>query len=101
MSAGQLLANKLEVGMVTTTQAVGAFYRDYEADIGGFDIGSKIAYSAQAFLGYRTFVLDHPTVLRLGYRVTSQDFETDDFTGNTFKWDVTQHGPLIGFSMQF
>ncbi|UJW76829.1 hypothetical protein IM739_10645 [Rhizobium sp. SL42] len=73
-----------------------------EADIGGFDIGSKIAYSAQAFLGYRTYVLDHPTVLRLGYRVTSQDFETDDFTGsNKFKWDVTQHGPLIGFSMQF
>lgn len=72
-----------------------------EADIGGFDIGSKIAYSAQAFLGYRTFVLDHPTVLRLGYRVTSQDFETEDFTGDTFKWDVTQHGPLIGFSMQF
>lgn len=73
-----------------------------EADIGGFDIGSKIAYNAQAFLGYRTFVLDHPTVLRLGYRVTSQDFETEDFTGsNTFKWDVTQHGPLIGFSMQF
>lgn len=73
-----------------------------EADIGGFDIGSKISYSAQAFLGYRTFVLDHPTVLRLGYRVTAQDFETDDFTGsNKFQWDVTQHGPIIGFSMQF
>ncbi|WP_160167026.1 hypothetical protein [Rhizobium sp. PDO1-076] len=44
-------------------------------------------------------ILDHPTVLRFGYRVTAQDFEPDDFTCNTFDWEVTQHGPWIGFSM--
>ncbi|MUO82289.1 hypothetical protein GOZ78_22150 [Agrobacterium vitis] len=72
-----------------------------EADIGGFDIGSKLAINAQAYLGYRTYMFNHPTILRVGYRVLSQDYETEDFTGNQFRWDVTQHGPVLGFSMRF
>ncbi len=72
-----------------------------EADIGGFDVGSKFTVNAQTYLGYRTTLLGQPTILRAGYRVLYQDYETDDFTGNRFRWDVTQHGPVIGFSMQF
>lgn len=72
-----------------------------EADIGGFDVGSKFTINAQSYLGYRTTMLGQPTILRVGYRVLHQDYETDDFTGNSFRWDVTQHGPVIGFSMQF
>jgi hypothetical protein len=72
-----------------------------EADIGGFDTGSKLAVSAQAYLGYRTYMFNHPTILRVGYRALSQDYEADDFTGNKFRWNVTQHGPVLGFSMRF
>jgi hypothetical protein len=47
-------------------------------------------------------MLGRPTILRFGYRALYQDYENDDFTGiNKFRWDVTQHGPVIGFSMRF
>lgn len=72
-----------------------------EADIGGFSVGSKLSVNAQAYLGYRTFLFDRPTNLRIGYRVLSQDYEEPDFLGHTFKWDVVQHGPVVGLSMRF
>jgi hypothetical protein len=71
-------------------------------DVGGFDVGSKFSINAQSYLGYRTMMLGKPTILRVGYRVLHQDYENDDFTGvNKFRWNVTQHGPVIGFSMRF
>jgi hypothetical protein len=73
-----------------------------EIDVGGFDIGSKLSVNAQTYLGYRTSMFGHQTIMRAGYRVLYQDYEDDDFTGaNKFRWDVTQHGPVIGFSMLF
>jgi len=30
-------------------------------------------------------MFNHPTILRVGYRALSQDYETDDFTGNKFR----------------
>ena len=72
-----------------------------EADIGGFGAGSKLSYNAQAYLGYRTFLFDRPTNLRVGYRVLSQDFKGPELLGHTFKWDVVQHGPVVGLSMRF
>ncbi len=89
------------VGMRLSTDLSDRWNLAGEADIGGFDIGSKLAVNAQAYLGYRTYMFNHPTILRVGYRVLSQDYETDDFTGNKFRWDVTQHGPVLGFSMRF
>lgn len=73
-----------------------------EADIGGFGIGSKLSYNAQAYLGYRTMMFGRPTILRAGYRFLHQDYENDDFTGaNKFRWNVDQQGPVIGLSMRF
>ncbi len=73
-----------------------------EVDVGGFDVGSKLSVNAQAYLGYRTDMLGHPTILRGGYRMLYQDYENDDFTGaNKFRWDVNEHGPVLGFSMLF
>ncbi len=73
-----------------------------ETDVGGFGLGSKISVNAQAYLGYRMTMFGHPTILRAGYRLLYQDYESDDFTGaNKFRWDVSQHGPAIGFSMRF
>lgn len=73
-----------------------------EADVGGFGLGSKVSVNAQAYLGYRMTMFGHPTILRAGYRLLYQDYENDDFTGvNKFRWDVSQHGPVIGLSMRF
>lgn len=73
-----------------------------EADVGGFGVGSRLSVNAQAYLGYRTMMLGRPTILRAGYRALYQDYENDDFTGaNKFRWDVTQHGPVVGLSMRF
>jgi hypothetical protein len=98
----EILHNELALKITATNLSGGASYRAYEADIGGFGVGSKLSWNAQAYLGYRTMVAHHPTVLRIEYRALSQDYESDDFTGsNKFKSDVVQHGPVIGFSMQF
>jgi len=40
-----------------------------EADVGGFDVGSKVSVNAQAYLGYRMEMLGKPTILRAGYRL--------------------------------
>ncbi|WP_175584952.1 hypothetical protein [Phyllobacterium pellucidum] len=73
-----------------------------EADVGGFDLGSKLSVNVQTYLGYRTEMFGQPTIVRAGYRLLYQDYESDDFTGtNRFRWDVNQHGPVIGFSMLF
>ena len=72
-----------------------------QADFSAWDTTSKKTFSAQAFLGYRTFFFDYPTTVRVGYRVLHQEYETGDFTGNRFKYDMTQRGPGIGFTMRF
>ena len=72
-----------------------------ETDTGGLDTSSKKTWNAQGYLGYRLYLADHPTIIRVGYRVLAQNYRTTDFTGNTFKYDVTQRGPVLGLSMRF
>lgn len=67
-----------------------------EADVGGFGVGSRLSVNGQAFLGYRTTMLGLPTTLRAGYRVLHQDYRDGGF-----QWKVTQHGPIVGASIQF
>jgi hypothetical protein len=67
-----------------------------EADIGGFGVGSDLAWNVQAFLGYRTSLLGRPLILTAGYRALSQDYENGNFT-----WDVTTQGPILGVAMRF
>jgi hypothetical protein len=67
-----------------------------EADIGGFGVGSDLAWNAQAFLGYRTSVFGVPTTLAVGYRALHQNYDHNDF-----KWDVTMHGPALGAVLRF
>jgi len=71
-----------------------------EADLGGFD-GANHSINAQAYLGYRTRMLGRPALLRAGYRYLSLDYETTDFTGGRFRWDVKQQGPALGASIRF
>lgn len=67
-----------------------------EGDVGGFGIGSRLSLNGQAYLGYRTTLFGHNSIVRAGYRALYQDYENKDF-----HWDVTQHGPVLGVSMQF
>ncbi len=71
-----------------------------EADIGGFGAGTKLSANGQIYLGYRTMVFDIPTTFRVGYRALYQDYKDND-TVEKFKYDVTQHGKVVGFSVSF
>ena len=67
-----------------------------EANVGGFGVGSDLAWNAQAFLGYQTSLFGVPTTLAAGYRALHQDYDHNDF-----KWDVTMHGPALGAVLRF
>jgi hypothetical protein len=67
-----------------------------EADIGGFGVGSDLAWNVQAFLGYKTSLFGRAFTLTGGYRALSQDYENGDF-----EWDVTTQGPILGVVMRF
>ena len=71
-----------------------------EADIGGFGAGTKLSANGQIYLGYRTRVFNLPTIWRVGYRALYQDYRDED-SREKFKYDVTQHGPVVGWSVQF
>ena len=70
-------------------------------DIGGFDTANKKTYNGQVYLGYRTFLANQPTLLRVGYRYLSQRYKTRDFTGHTFNYDIRQSGPVVGLTVRF
>jgi hypothetical protein len=67
-----------------------------EADVGGFGVGSDLAWNAQLFLTYRTAVFGVATDLALGYRALRQDYDHNDFA-----YDVTTSGPIIGAAFHF
>lgn len=70
-----------------------------EADLGGF-ASADHSVNAQAFIGYRTRMFGRPTMMRAGYRYLSLEYETRDFTGGRFRWDVKQQGPALGVSIR-
>lgn len=65
-------------------------------DVGGFGVGSDYSWNAQAYVGYRMCLLRAPVILQAGYRALHQKYEDGGF-----KWDVTQHGPVIGMMFEF
>ncbi len=67
-----------------------------EGDIGGFGVGSDLAWNAQAFLTYRTSFFGVAADLAVGYRALSQDYDR-----NGFKYDVTMYGPVLGAAFHF
>lgn len=67
-----------------------------EGDVGGFGVGTRLSLNGQAYLGYRTEMLGRPTILRVGYRALYQDYRD-----GSFQWKVTQHGPVVGATIQF
>jgi hypothetical protein len=66
------------------------------ADVGGFGVGSDYSWNVQGHVGYRASVFGLPTIFSVGYRALHQKYEDGDF-----KWDVTQHGPILGVIYTF
>ncbi len=70
-----------------------AFYLTGETDVGGFGIGSDIAWQAQAALGCQ---ITRNIYSELGYR-----FLYDDYRDTNFLYQVTMHGAQITVGLNF
>ena len=68
-----------------------------EGDVGGFGVGSDYTWGAHALLGYHFKLFGHNSALRFGYRALYQDYDSGSGR-ERFKWDVTQHGPILGIA---
>lgn len=66
------------------------------ADVGGFHVGSDYSWNVQGHVGYRATVLGLPAIFSVGYRALHQKYQSGDF-----KWEVTQHGPMLGMAYTF
>ena len=72
----------------------------FAADVGGFGIGSDSAWNIHLLMGYRLQLFGREAIIRGGYRALHQDYETGSGR-STFKWDVTQKGPIAGIALKF
>jgi len=70
------------------------------ADVGGFGIGSDSAWNMHLLVGYRLQFFGRDAIIRGGYRALHQEYETGSGR-STFKWDVTQEGPIAGIALKF
>lgn len=68
-------------------------------DVGGFGVSSDLTWSATVVIGYDFSLFDIPSTAMVGYRAIGWDYESDD--DQDFKWDIVQHGIIIGFAMHF
>lgn len=73
------------------------FIYQFRGDIGGFGIGSDLAWQIQAYAGYRFSKLFQLTG---GYRLISVDYGTGS-NENRFLYDVDTFGPVIRFGFNF
>jgi hypothetical protein len=73
------------------------FMYEVRGEIGGFGIGSDLAWQIQAYAGYRFSKLFHITG---GYRVISLDYSTGEGE-NRFLYDIDTFGPVIRFGFNF
>ncbi len=64
-------------------------------DIGGFGVGSDFTW--KAFGGVNIRVAEWFGILA-GYRALGQDYKNSD---DDFAWDMTMHGPIVGFGFTF
>lgn len=70
------------------------FFLRYNADIGGFGVGSDLVWQAFLGLGYR---IAENASLAVGYRGLGVDYTSADYS----TLDVINHGPLVGLEFRF
>ena len=72
----------------------------FAGDIGGFGVGSDLAWSVMGLLGYKWQGAGLEWAILAGYKALYQDYTTGSGI-NRFKWDTTMHGPVLGLSIRF
>jgi hypothetical protein len=73
------------------------FIYQFRGEIGGFGIGSDLAWQIQAYAGYRFSKLFQITG---GYRIISLDYESGNGQ-NRFMYNVDTSGPVVRFGFNF
>ena len=70
-------------------------------DVGGFGVGSDLAWSVTGLVGWRFRITKRVlgTVV-WGYRALYQDYERGSGI-DKFEYDITMHGPFVGFNFGF
>jgi hypothetical protein len=69
-------------------------------DVGGFGVGSDLAWSVLGTLGYRWEALGLEWTVLAGYKALGQDY-TSGSGPRRFRWDTTLHGPILGLTLGF
>jgi hypothetical protein len=73
------------------------WWLDLHGDVGGFGVGSDLAWQAYADVGYRASDL---VSVYVGYRALDMDYESG--SGSTlFRYDVLTAGPQVGVAFHF
>jgi hypothetical protein len=85
------------VGANLTLPLAKSFSFNVRGDIGGFGVGSDLAWQAFPYFDWR---FANWGSLQLGYRWLSTDYETGS-GASRFKYDMLIHGPHIGFTVHF
>jgi hypothetical protein len=85
------------VGAQLTVALSDRWWLDLHGDVGGFNVGSTLAWQAFADVGYRVSNL---LSLYVGYRALDMDYESG--SGNDlFRYDVLTAGPQVGVAFRF
>jgi hypothetical protein len=90
------------IGVRTILQLTPKWSLTALGDVGGFGVGSDLAWQAAGVVGYRFGLFsdrDNAQVIA-GYRALYQDYDNGSGT-DRFEWDVTLQGPLLGLSINF
>lgn len=68
-------------------------------DVGGFGVESDLTWSATGVVGYDFSLFDIPSTVSFGYRAIGWDYTSE--SDNEFKWDIIQHGFILGLALRF
>jgi hypothetical protein len=85
------------VGLKLAQRLGGPWSFTMEGDIGGFGAGSDLAWQLWPVIGVD--VSKHATI-KIGYRVLSEDYETDS-GARLFKYDVITQAIALGVAFRF
>ena len=85
------------VGIVLRTPGEGRWHAMLIADIGGFGVGSDLAWQAFSSVG---FDMAKWASIEVGYRFLSTDYETGDGQ-DRFAYDMLYQGPALGVAFRF
>jgi hypothetical protein len=85
------------VGMRYHSTLGGNWSLNARGDIGGFGVGSDLAWNASVMVGYQVSSLVR---LHLGYRALNVDFE-DGGDSQRLAYDLSMYGPILGVAFSF